>query len=616
MRFLFPAFLLGALAIAIPIALHFLRRDVAPEVPFTAVRLLQRSPLERSRRRRLRDILLLAARVAALLLLAFAFARPYIAGAAGSAAGMRIVAIDRSFSMGAPGRFARALELARAAIDEAPRGSRVALIAFDDRADVLSQSGLASDARVALDGLRPGAGATRYASAIERAVDLAGGTAATLVVITDLQRSGWADERRTAVPASLAIEVRDAGATARNAAVTAVRIEDERVMATIRNAGAGHAGQVTIDRDGQRVASAPYAVAADAEIEVPVPYRAGRSGSLAVSIDDAGGFAADDTRYVLLDRPSRPGVLILTSSGAPDSAFYLGRALAAADPEAAGGAFDTRPVSGAAFGAMAPEDLARYSALVVLSTRGLDRRGRDSMRALADRGGGVLVAGGPDVESSVLSTVFDWKPALATGEQGEAGVTLAATDLRHPIFRPFGALAANLGQVRFDRAWRIRPDGWDVAARFTDGAPALLERPSGAGRIVLFASDVDRRWNDFPLHAAFVPFVVEAVRYAAGSQDAAADYVVARVPRGTPAEPGIRGVPPRDRPVAVNVDPRESSVARLTPEAFQSMLDKVPAPAPAGEARALQTETLQGYWRYGLMLMIAALVAESVVGRA
>src|SRR5512132_560999 len=112
MSFLFPAFLFGAVAVAIPIVLHFLRRDVAPEVPFTAVRLLQRSPLERSRRRRLRDILLLAARVAALLLLAFAFARPYIAGAAGSAAGMWIVAVDRSFSMGAPGRFERALELA------------------------------------------------------------------------------------------------------------------------------------------------------------------------------------------------------------------------------------------------------------------------------------------------------------------------------------------------------------------------------------------------------------------------------------------------------------------------------------------------------------------------
>ena len=111
MSFLYPAFLIGALAIALPIVLHLLRRDVAPEVPFTAVRLLRRSPVERERHRRLRDILLLVARVVALLLLAAAFARPYLRGAA--PAPVRIVALDRSYSMGGPGRFDRARSLAK-----------------------------------------------------------------------------------------------------------------------------------------------------------------------------------------------------------------------------------------------------------------------------------------------------------------------------------------------------------------------------------------------------------------------------------------------------------------------------------------------------------------------
>src|SRR5688500_9900124 len=137
MAFLYPAFLLGALAVAVPLVLHLLRRDVAPEVPFSAVRLLRRSPIEQSKRRRLRDLLLLAARVAALLLLAAAFARPYLSGGASTAA-LHIVAIDRSFSMGAPGRFARAQELARAAVHDARRSDRVAVIAFDDRADVVA----------------------------------------------------------------------------------------------------------------------------------------------------------------------------------------------------------------------------------------------------------------------------------------------------------------------------------------------------------------------------------------------------------------------------------------------------------------------------------------------
>jgi hypothetical protein len=136
MSFLYPAFLLGALAVAIPVVLHFLRREVAPEVPFSAVRLLHRPPVPRGRRRRLRDLLLLVARAAALLLLSAAFARPYVKGAAASSA-LRIVAIDRSFSMGAPGAFAHALEIARRAVDEAGTGEGVGVIAFDDRRHAL-----------------------------------------------------------------------------------------------------------------------------------------------------------------------------------------------------------------------------------------------------------------------------------------------------------------------------------------------------------------------------------------------------------------------------------------------------------------------------------------------
>ena len=213
MRFLYPTFLVGAIAVAMPIVLHFLRRDVAPEVRFSAVRLLQRSPVARSKRRRLRDLLLLAARVAALLLLAAAFARPYLAGASASSS-VRIVAVDRSFSLGAPGRFARALDLARRAVDGASPGERVAIVAFDQSADVVAEPGPAAQARPALDTLRPGFGGTRYAAAFAKAADIAGSAAARLILITDLQRAGWDGEPHAVIPNGLALEVLDVGRAA------------------------------------------------------------------------------------------------------------------------------------------------------------------------------------------------------------------------------------------------------------------------------------------------------------------------------------------------------------------------------------------------------------------
>ena len=136
----------------------------------------------------------------------------------------------------------------------------------------------------------------------------------------------------------------------------------------------------------------------------------------------------------------------------------------------------------------------------------------------------------------MLSTLLDWRPALVPREVRQAGV-LAATDLRHPVFRPFDAVAANFGQVAFDRTWQIDArEGWRVVARFTGGVPALAER-SNPGRVLLFTSDFDRRWNDFPLHPAFVPFTQELTRYLGAHAQPVSSYLVADVPAGTPAQP-------------------------------------------------------------------------------
>jgi hypothetical protein len=211
--------------------------------------------------------------------------------------------------------------------------------------------------------------------------------------------------------------------------------------------------------------------------------------------------------------------------------------------------------------------------------------------------------------------MFNWHPAMA-GTEIASAIAVSATDLRHPIFRPFGSLAANLGQVHFDRAWRLNADGWDVAARFTDGSPALLERREGQGRVVVFASDFDRRWNDFPLHPAFVPFAIESVRYVSGARDRGRDYLVGVSPDGSDARPGVYRAKADGRAIAVNVDTRESATAVVPPDEFVAMVERVSPVSAATGARAQQIEARQNYWQYGLLLMLATLIAESFVGRA
>ena len=54
-----------------------------------------------------------------------------------------------------------------------------------------------------------------------------------------------------------------------------------------------------------------------------------------------------------------------------------------------------------------------------------------------------------------------------------------------------------------------------VLARFDGGAPAVLEKRLGAGRVLLWASTLDQTWTDLPMKPVFLPFVHRAATYLA-----------------------------------------------------------------------------------------------------
>ena len=156
--------------------------------------------------------------------------------------------------------------------------------------------------------------------------------------------------------------------------------------------------------------------------------------------------------------------------------------------------------------------------------------------------------------------------------------SLAPADVRHPIFQSFSSGAATLGLVRFHTVAHVEGAGCQAVARFTTGETALLDCPTGDGRALVLASDLDNRWSDFPLHATFVPFLHEAVRYLASGRSQNRDYLVGDVPAGIPATPGIVTIPgpaSQFRYVAVNVDPRESDPARLSAADFEAAVTRL-----------------------------------------
>jgi len=111
-----------------------------------------------------------------------------------------------------------------------------------------------------------------------------------------------------------------------------------------------------------------------------------------------------------------------------------------------------------------------------------------------------------------------------------------------------------------------------------------------------------------------VPFAIETARFASAARSSSRDVTVGAVPAGLEARPGVQRSGTRQ--IAVNVDARESNLTRMQTDEFTARFQTSSAPAPqATRLHARQLEADQSYWRYGLMLMLVVLVAESFVGR-
>ena len=80
MNFLNPLFLVALAAMAVPLLIHIFSRRRVPEIPFSTLRFLRRSDRRSMRRINFRRLLLLILRMAAIALVALAFARPVVRG--------------------------------------------------------------------------------------------------------------------------------------------------------------------------------------------------------------------------------------------------------------------------------------------------------------------------------------------------------------------------------------------------------------------------------------------------------------------------------------------------------------------------------------------------------
>jgi len=661
LSFLVPAFLAGLVALGIPILIHLSRRHTDQPVEFPSLMFLRKIPQETQSRRRIQRWPLFLLRCAAIALLVFAFARPFVetGGASvtvpGSGNREMGVLVDRSYSMSVGDRWQRAVEAANEAINTLTVSDRGTVIFFDASAESATESTTDRNVlRGAVEDAEPGYRTTRYAPALRYAGRILSSSPLPrheLVIISDFQRGGWdADGGETAtlrLPAGTSIMPVSVADTAAITNVSIVDAEFERevvaerervdIIARLSSTGTLEGPvPVTLEVGGRAVETREATFEGGTATVRFSPLTLPQSGSTRATLrlpDDA--LATDNAFHLVLSSDQRVGVLIVDGPGASaEASFFLERALRIGDSPG------FRPEIRRS-GQISAADLID-NAVVILNQMGMPAGEMgDRLRAFVEQGGGLVMLLGDNA-------IGNW-PGVLPGVPGAVdratggGVAIGYIDTGHPIFETFaGPRRGDFGAARVYR-YRPLPSGSfpRVLARFGDGGSALAEAPVGEGRVLVWSSTLDGQWNDLTLQPVFLPFLHQLVKYAAGYSPARSwltvgdpfdlssglppgeEYTLALTPSGDRLEldPGkpleleevgfyeLRNPQAANQVLtfAVNVDPSEAELTTFDPEEMRTALAaaaaaEVATPTEAGLTLEERERRQSGWW----YLVIAA----------
>ena len=661
-----PAFLAGLAALAIPVLVHLIHRERKEAVAFPSLMFLRKVPYRSVRRQKIRHLLLLALRCLALIIVVGAFARPFLrrslAPSAGAADGRDVVILlDRSYSMGYGTRWTRAVAAARTVASQVRSTDRVSLVTFGSAAaQVAPPANGPAAVESALAGLAPTSEPTKFATGFRMAAQILAGSdlpRREIVLISDFHRFGWTANDEVNLPAQTRVRTVDVSrGETEDVAVANVAIarreEGDRARATVTaratNVGAtARTVDATLELAGRvvetrRVTVPPRASSQVVFGSVPVAEAPTRA-TVRITRDSQ---PANDAFHFTVARQSGAGALIVEPARPrANQSLFLSRALAVAE----------EPSVRVSVAQSLTEENLRDRTLIVLNETELPSGARgETLRALVQRGAILLVVPG---ERGLGTPAAEWSDALPArlGEVVDRrdGARWTSVDFSHALFERFRASRADFSSVSATRYRALAPAaGAAVLGRFDDGAPMLVERALGDGRVMMLAVTLDARWTDLPYHPLWVPFTHQLARRSLAGRESRTWFTVPHVldlsregnvivesPSGRRQRSGgdssVASVELRERgfyeirragtaigagrPVAVNVDLAESDLSHFdAAELVAAVTSRVGrgddhgASAPF-EGTAQELERRQGIWWYLLVAGLLVLAGETLL---
>ena len=624
MGLLVPLFAYGIALIGIPYFVHRIRRPERETVRFSSLMFVPDVKREVIERRRVQHIVLMLLRMAVLVALALAFARPFQemildAEAAPSGRTDHVIAMDVSLSMGYDGVWERAKMGAKSVLETVGPGDRVGFVRFAQQAVVdVPLSGDVADVRHAIEIADVTWAHTDYVSALQAVEHVFAADTAQVKrvvhVISDFQASGMpVSDMGWRLPGAIELQAVDVGAAQVSnvsvdaLAVRAVKDDVLRVRARVRNWSGQGVLAVQMVVGGEMIETRDVTVLQGnaTQVAFSVPLEDGINGYVALAGGD--GLQRDDRRFFAwLAKPQHP-IAVLNASDA--SRFML----KAAVPE------------GADWRLIWPGEL-MASAVIAEDVTSVSE-----FADYVEEGGALFLPLRRDADIQSVNALLSHANIRVSGVEDAGYAALAWVNLEHPIFRPFrGARFNDFSSVRYENYHIIAADSSaSVLAKYDDLMPAIVEGKIGEGRIVVWAGGMGFDRSNLARTPRFVPLLHETLRYLSGDREIETDYQVGDAINMSDAVERVMGPEGSDSVVgdarifhapgvyqwesqiaSVNVADRESDLARITPAEFEIRLCDTPVLFQRDGKPSADLSIVYEYGRWILGFLLALLLIE------
>lgn len=543
-----PMMLAGLACIGLPILAHLLNRTPLKRMMFPTLKLLTQSKASQSRMHRLRRLIVLILRCAAVALICLAFTQPQWVRSDGSGGGDSITAtvlvVDRSASTaqqaGGISSLARMKISASRQVDSLLPGRDIAgAVWAGARPEAAAPRLTANFDLLKQEIMKLSAGADRADP--RQALAIAGRMLRDhkgprrIILLSDFQRTNWtenlADLAAQTLPKGTRIMLSPEGlgpVETSNTSLSAPRTlpsrpvigRPARALVQVNHFGyQSRTVKLTARQDGRTLDVKTLTLSPMQQVvsHFDLPPLAGPS-ELVFELEGGDALELDNRAWLALDPVGKSTILLIADDdpAQPSSAaYYLARAIAPAGEQEPG--MTLRVVRSAAVDAKA---LAGARAVVVGQIDELSQQGAAAIAAYVDGGGGLLLfCGYGPVDKNVQSldralppaglSPFAPKQLLFLGD-GEQALRISAGLWHLPALQDFDpATQAALRSITFKRTWRHDPaaPGAESLLTFDDQSIALGYRQAGKGKVIFANFIPDPTFTTLPRHGLFVALV-------------------------------------------------------------------------------------------------------------